>query len=164
MIKIAGKRGIDLAGPAGLTPDMKCFLPALVLAVAALVGCAGKQNVAKPVFNENVPGPSLSPSPSALPSAEAAPAVAASAPESPGLIVTPENALTGKVVVYNDAGRFVVLDFPIGHMPAVDQRMFIYRRGLKVGEVKITGPQRDHNIVADLAQGEAQAGDEARDK
>jgi hypothetical protein len=49
-------------------------------------------------------------------------------------------------------------------MPSVDQRLFIYRRGLKVGEVKITGPQRDHNIVADLSQGEAQAGDEARDR
>lgn len=139
---------------------MKFLFPALLLALVALAGCAGKQNVAKPTFNENVPGPSLSPS--SLPPSAATPGTAAA--EKPPLIVTPENALTGKVVVYNDAGRFVVLDFPIGHLPAVEQRMFLYRRGLKVGEVKITGPQRDHNIVADLVQGEAQAGDEARDR
>jgi hypothetical protein len=138
---------------------MKVFLPALLLTAAVLSGCAGKQNQTKPVFNENVPGPSLSPT-----SRVVSPPVTASAAEKPALIVTPENALTGKVVVYNDAGRFVVLDFPIGHLPAVEQRMFIYRHGLKVGEVKITGPQRDHNIVADLVQGEAQAGDEARDR
>jgi hypothetical protein len=33
---------------------------------------------------------------------------------------------------------------------------------LKVGEVKVTGPQREDNIVADLAAGEAEVGDEAR--
>ena len=138
---------------------MKVFLPALLLAAIVLSGCAGKQNQAKPAFNENVPGPSLSPTGRAV-----TPPAAAGAAEKPALIVTPENALTGKVVVYNDSGRFVVLDFPIGHLPAMEQRMFIYRRGLKVGEVKITGPQRDHNIVADLVQGEAQSGDESRDR
>ena len=35
---------------------------------------------------------------------------------------------------------------------------------LKVGEVKITGPQRDDHIVGDLTTGEAQVGDEVRDK
>ncbi len=158
-MKIARNSGIDLAGPAGLTPGMKLLLPALGLAAIVLCGCAGKSNSAKPAFNENVPGPSLSPTAKVIPPPAPSPAA-----ETPALIVTPESVLTGKVVVYNDAGRFVVLDFPIGHMPSVDQRLFIYRRGLKVGEVKITGPQRDHNIVADLSQGEAQAGDEARDR
>ena len=65
---------------------------------------------------------------------------------------------------YNDAGRFVVLEFPVGHMPASEQRLFVYRGGLKVGEIKVTGPQRDDHIVADLTGGEAQAGDEVRDR
>ena len=86
------------------------------------------------------------------------------AAKKPELIVTPEKALSGKVVTYNDAGRFVVLDFPSGKMPAADQRMFLYRAGLKVGEVKINDWQRDHYIVADLTTGEAQSGDEAREK
>jgi hypothetical protein len=78
------------------------------------------------------------------------------------LIVTPENAPVGKVVGVNAPGRFVVLNFPLGKMAAVDQRLSLYRRGLKVGEVKVTGPQRESNIVADLVAGEAEVGDEAR--
>jgi len=80
------------------------------------------------------------------------------------LIVTPENTLTGKVVRYNDAGRFVVLDFPLGHTPQVEKRMSVYRQGLKVGEVKISEWQRENLVVADLTAGEAQEGDEVRSK
>jgi len=42
--------------------------------------------------------------------------------------------------------------------------MFLYRNGLKAGEVKITGPQRDNDVVADLVTGTAQVGDEAREQ
>lgn len=80
------------------------------------------------------------------------------------LIVTPESLLVGKVTMFNTAGRFVVLDFPVGRMPSLDQTMFIYREGLKVGEVRVTGPERDNNTVADLIFGEASRGDEVRDK
>ncbi len=79
-------------------------------------------------------------------------------------IVTRDTGLTGKVKVFNEAGRFVVLNFPIDHMPAVDQQLFVYRQGVKIGDLKVTGPQNDDNIVADLVNGEAQAGDEVRDK
>ena len=80
------------------------------------------------------------------------------------LIVTPESLLVGKVTMFNTAGRFVVLDFPVGRMPSLDQTLFIYREGLKVGEVRVTGPERDNNTVADLISGEAARGDEVRDK
>ena len=79
-------------------------------------------------------------------------------------IVTQDNSLAAKVASYNATGRFVVLSFPIGRMPRMDQAFFLYRAGLKIGEVKITGPQRDNNIAADLVTGEAQTGDEARDQ
>ena len=79
-------------------------------------------------------------------------------------IVTPDNSLTARVATYNAAGRFVVLSFPVGQMPNMDQTLFLYRNGLKVGEVKITGPQRDNDIVADLVNGTAQAGDEVREQ
>jgi len=79
-------------------------------------------------------------------------------------IVTPDNSLAAKVVSYNSVARFVVLGFPVGQMPKMEQSLFLYRGGLKVGEVKITGPQRDNNIVADLVNGDAQAGDEVRDQ
>jgi hypothetical protein len=85
------------------------------------------------------------------------------APAASQPIVTPDNSLTARVVSYNSAGRFVVLDFPPSQMPKLEQELFLYRNGMKVGEVRITGPQRDNNIVADLVTGEAQAGDEVRD-
>jgi sulfur relay (sulfurtransferase) complex TusBCD TusD component (DsrE family) len=68
------------------------------------------------------------------------------------------------VVSYNAAGRFVVLSFPPGLMPKLEQSLFLYRDGMKVGEVKVTGPQRENNIVADLVTGEAQVGSEVRDQ
>jgi hypothetical protein len=46
----------------------------------------------------------------------------------------------------------------------VGQACFIYRSGLKVAEVKITGPRQDNNIVADLFSGDAQVGDNVRDQ
>ena len=78
------------------------------------------------------------------------------------LIVTPDSAAVGKVVRVNLEGRFVILKFPLGRLPAKDQRLSLYRRGLKVGEIVITGPQFDDNVVADVVTGEFQVGDEAR--
>lgn len=77
-------------------------------------------------------------------------------------IITPDNSLSAKVADYNSAGRFVVLTFPVGAMPKMDQTMFLYRNGLKVGEIKITGPEHDNDVVADLVTGTAQVGDEVR--
>jgi hypothetical protein len=82
----------------------------------------------------------------------------------PKLIVTPENSLIGKVATVNASARFVVLSFPVGHLPPVEQKLNVNRRGLKVGEVKITGPQLDENIVADITAGDVEPGDEVRDR
>ena len=90
--------------------------------------------------------------------------VAAPAMNPPPPVVEPDNSLTARVVAYNAVGRFVVLSFPVGRMPRLEQTLFLYRNGLKVAEVKVTGPQRDNNIVADLVSGAAQAGDEVRDQ
>lgn len=76
--------------------------------------------------------------------------------------MTPDTILVGKVAKVNVDGGFVVITFPIGHLPTLDQRLSIYRGGLKVGEVRVTGPQLDDNVVGDIAAGEAKAGDEAR--
>jgi hypothetical protein len=110
--------------------------PALLLAAVLASGCR--------LFQHHTPPP---------PAAQA-----------PATIVTPDNSLTANVVSYNPAGRFVVLGFPVGRMPRLEQSLFLYRNGLKVGEVKVTGPQRDNNIVADLVAGEVQVGDEVRDQ
>jgi len=79
-------------------------------------------------------------------------------------IVTPANASAGKIASVNPTARFVVITYPVGvSLPAPDQRLNVYRAGLKVAEIKITGPARDLNTVADITAGECQPGDETRD-
>lgn len=92
--------------------------------------------------------------------APAAPAKANTDNHSP--IVTPDNSISARVVRYNSVGRFVVLNCPIGQMPAAGQTLFLYRAGVKVGQIKITGPQRDNDTVGDLTDGDAQEGDDVR--
>jgi hypothetical protein len=121
---------------------MKLLLPLTLMIVGLLAsGCASSKPTAKT---------------SPIPQAAAVPATEP--------IVTPDNSLAAKVVSYDSVGRFVVLSFPVGQMPKVDQTLFLYRSGLKVAEIKITGPQNENDIVADLVTGDAQVGDEVRDQ
>ena len=83
-------------------------------------------------------------------------------PTTPPAIVTPSAAVVGKVISVDVPGRFVVLGFPLGQLPEAQRRFHLYRHGLKVGEVRIGGPQSGENTVADLVAGDAAAGDEAR--
>ena len=78
------------------------------------------------------------------------------------LIVTPDDALVGKVASVNQGSSFVILSFPLGHLPALQQRFNLYRQGIKVAEVRVSGPQYDDNVVADLLAGDPAVGDEAR--
>jgi hypothetical protein len=82
----------------------------------------------------------------------------------PSAIVTPDFSLAAKVISVNTVGRFVVLSFPSGVLPKIDQTMFLYRGGLKVAELRVTGPQQESNIVADITSGEAQVGDAVSEK
>ena len=95
---------------------------------------------------------------------EAIPALAEPKSSAQKLIVTPETGLVGKVEMVNQNARYVVLSFPIGHLPAIEQRLSVYRSGLKVGEVKVSGPQIEDNVVADIVEGDSGPGDEVRDK
>jgi hypothetical protein len=164
---------------------MRWFVPLVLLAALFAAGCAtpeedfmaGNPLPAKapaPVAPQNPPPaktntltitPALTipkdPEPAATKTAPMpAPARAPMLP----VIVTPDDSLAGKVLAYNSPGHFVVLEFPAGRMPQVDQGLFLYRAGLKVAEVKITGPERENNTVADVISGDAQAGDEVRDQ
>ena|SRR5437867_4013932 len=123
----------------------------LILCTALMLfGCRGRRK-SEPQF----PGPT---------GAGGGPISARGAADSQKLIVTPEKALTGKVAFVNSTSRFVVLNFPVGRLPALEQRLNLYRGGLKVGEVKVTGPHYDDNIVADLVAGDSEVGDQVRDR
>ena len=139
---------------------MKKILPLLLLVLAvSLSGCAWVKrhtpwhHSASPV--QTAPATNTS----APVSTKPAPAASQTS-----IIVTPDASLEAKVLSVNTVGQFVVLNFPDGRMPKLDQHMFLYRNGLKAAEVKIVGPQQDTSIVADLLSGDAQAGDTVRDQ
>jgi hypothetical protein len=116
---------------------MRLIIPLLLIAfVVAFSGCANDRGKSSP--------------PPAAPAAKP--------------VVRASDALAGRVVSSNPVARFAVLNFPVTHVPAINQTFYAYRDGLKVGELKITGPQKDDNIVADVVNGEAKAGDEVRDR
>jgi hypothetical protein len=145
----------------------------LVLITAAVIGgCSTPKS--EPAYAD-VPGVSQSPgssitSPEVTPPAVEPVAVQAEgqAPTevkaTPELIVTPDDTLTGTVVSVNEVGRFVVVRFPLGRVAALDGKLFVYRQGLKVAELKVTGPQRDDHTVADIRSGTCRVGDEIRDR
>lgn len=126
---------------------MRTSFSLILLLALALSGCAGKKTTVQRAKT---------------PPRAVAPGANSASATNQTMIVKPANPLVGKVAFVNPTARFVVLNFPLGNMAAVDKRLDLYRRGLKVGEVKVTGPAREDNIVADLVAGEAEVGDEAR--
>jgi hypothetical protein len=57
-----------------------------------------------------------------------------------------------------------VLNFPASRTAVAGQVLHVYRKDMKVGEVTVNGLQRDDNAVADISAGEAQVGDQVRDR
>ena len=146
-----------------------CILVVTLLGTlsATLIGCASR-TPQEPVYAE-VPPPSTVVT-NAAPAAAVAdpePAAAATAPDagtaSP-LIVTPDDTLEGSVVSVNDTGRFAVLKFPVGRLPAKESSLIVYRQGVKVGELKVSGPQKDDHIVADIREGDCRVADVVRNR
>lgn len=75
----------------------------------------------------------------------------------------PINPVQGRVTFLNEKSRFVIVDFAFYQMPRVGQRLGVYRRDVRIGEVRISGPTDGTAIVADLMSGEAGLGDQVRE-
>jgi hypothetical protein len=80
----------------------------------------------------------------------------------PPVTMTPDTALIGEVYRVNANAGIVVLRFPGGRMATAGQRLNVYRGGLKVGEVVVSGTPNDDMIAGDIAAGEANVGDVVR--
>lgn len=121
--------------------------------------------VSKPVSKpaaKPMPKPVAKETPVARPTTATFPEPSQPATEPGKVTLVPDTGLVGKVASVNASLHFVVLNFPAGRMAAVEQTLALYRQGQKIGEVKVTGPQQDDNIIADITSGEAETGDEVR--
>ncbi len=114
---------------------MRTLLLALLLGAIAVSGCAKKKN----------------------------PSGSTDAAKSGKPVVRAEKSVLGRVAKVNEVGRFVVLNFATGKFPAQDQKLVVYRRDVKVAELKATGPQNGENMVADIVSGEPELNDEVRE-
>jgi hypothetical protein len=137
------RKRIDPASRNRFTVGMTLRLLACVLPAGLIASGCGFHHAAAP---QSGPAPTVAPS------------------TNMATIVTPDTSLAAKVVRYNATGRFVILSFPVGQMPKAGQTFFVYRGGLKVGQIKITEQQLDNDTVADLVDGEAQEGDDVREQ
>ena len=93
---------------------------------------------------------------------QASPSPSAGGTNAPPVAVTPDAALIGEVYRVNASAGIVVLRFPVGRMAAAQQRLNVYRAGLKVGEVVASGAPNDDMIAGDIVAGEARVGDVVR--
>ncbi len=78
---------------------------------------------------------------------------------STNVTVVPVVAITGKVVLVDRKGGFVVLRLAPMLSPFKDTRLFVYHNGKKTAELRISGPQQDVNTVADIMAGDPQPND-----
>lgn len=121
---------------------------AAILGALAVSGCGG--NKAAGANKDAVAGNSAS--------------GAKTGPNGTKLLIQPAAGISGTVSRVNVNSRFAVLTFPVGQMPAINQRLYVYRQGLMVGELKVSGPRQDDSIVADIVAGGADVNDEVRDR
>jgi hypothetical protein len=138
----------------------------LLLSLLVIAGCAQPKTAAnKTADDKTTPGKTpgakfVQGEPRTL---QVEPAPGSSDTNKPGMTVTPSAALTGKIMLVNANARYVVITYPVGRLPDAGQRLQVYRKSLKIGEVKITGPQKDLHTVADVLTGECQVGDEVKE-
>ena len=79
-------------------------------------------------------------------------------------VLTADLRPVGTVVLVNNNAKFVVIKYPPGPVPQPDHRLAVYHKGLKTAELKVTGPARESNTVADILDGQAEVNDEVREQ
>ncbi|MFM1943328.1 MAG: hypothetical protein RI897_2310 [Verrucomicrobiota bacterium] len=73
--------------------------------------------------------------------------------------VLPDERPRGRIVTVNLPLRYVVMDFELSTPPEIGQRMDVFREGLKIGEVQLSGPIMGSAAAGDIVTGQAAVGD-----
>lgn len=80
----------------------------------------------------------------------------------PVRLTEPLDGTVGRVISVNARLQFVVLDYSLNVLPAVGDRLEVWRGERRLGELKVTGPVRNTTLVADIVSGEPEVGDQTR--
>ncbi len=134
---------------------------ALALALG-LTACASRPG-AEPSQNFPTGKSPKSTSAPAVTSATTAAPKALPAPDAGPTIVTPSSARVGRISLVNGSARYVIVTYAVGELPSRDSRLYVFRDGLKVAELKVTDFSRDINAAADIEAGDCKVGDEVRE-
>ena len=77
-------------------------------------------------------------------------------------VILPVAEATGLVTKVHERLRFVVIDYALQELPGQGQILYLYRQGQRVARLKVSGPVMGQSLVADIVEGAAAVGDEAR--
>lgn len=77
-------------------------------------------------------------------------------------VIRPLDGSVGRIVRVQSALRFVVVDYRLNQPPAPEQRLAVYREGVRIGELKAGYIRRETTVSADILSGDPQEGDEVR--
>ncbi len=69
---------------------------------------------------------------------------------------------SGRIHTINAGLRFVVVDYTLGGAPPLESLVNVYRGNQRVGQIRLTGPERNGFIAADIVEGILQTDDEVR--
>lgn len=77
----------------------------------------------------------------------------------PATVILPAS---GKIHSVNAGLKFVVIDYTLGGMPPLQSVLGVYRGSEKIGQLRLSGPERNGFVAADVLEGFLQPGDEVR--
>jgi hypothetical protein len=69
---------------------------------------------------------------------------------------------SGRIHSTHPGLQFVVVDYTLGGTPPLQSLLPVYRGEHKVGQIRLTGPERNGFVAADVVEGILQIDDEVR--
>lgn len=69
---------------------------------------------------------------------------------------------SGRIHSVSPVAPFVVVDYILGGMPPLQSTLDVFRAGQKVGQIRLSGPEQNGFVAADILNGILQIDDEVR--
>lgn len=69
---------------------------------------------------------------------------------------------SGRIHSVSPVAPFVVVDYILGGMPPLQSTLDVFRGGQKVGQIRLSGPEQNGFVAADILSGILQVDDEVR--